>query len=207
MTKTAQIASTIGFWMRLAIFLIFPLFYDEMQAGIVATACITLILATLVVEVIIGRTLWVSIHPLAWLIYLAFEAAIGWSLGLTEVTKGPFMVASFVLLFALSSDAISNSQRWKILVPATFLCWIFTVVTRPSIYPAPQGVEVILIPYPLMVYMLLPALSSLSRLFFPRTKHLIHTSLDYRFARMEVLSLGMKRVAAVGLRRNSPSPL
>lgn len=41
-----------------------------------------------------------------------------------------------------------------------------------------------------------------ARLFFPPAKHLIHTSLDYRFGRLEILSLGMKRVAAVGLRRN-----
>ncbi len=197
-------ASIFGFGIRLVVFLLLPIFYDE-SGGIAAAIAGFIAIVSLLLDILVGKTVWVTAHLLVWLINSVFLIALWLSLQLTGLSSLPLMAAALVLLVALGSDAISNSRRWKLLVPASVLFWMFYVITAPSVYPASVGLQRLLIPYPLMVYCLIPALASLSRLFFPRTKNLIHTSLDYPPVRLEILSMGMKRVAAVGIRRNQRS--
>lgn len=103
------------------------------------------------------------------------------------------MLCPVLLLLALSSDMIADSSRWKIIVPAS-LCSCLTVGV--FLYKLQYG-------YVAWVFPAIGLLAALVRLSFPRTKHLIHTSLDYPPARVEILSFGMKKVVALGVRRNA----
>lgn len=102
------------------------------------------------------------------------------------------LLCGVLLLLALCNDMIADSTRWKIIVPVSMFSGL---MVGAFLFNAPNTNGA-------WVFPAIGFLAALVRLSFPRTKHLIHTSLDYPPARLEILSLGMKKAIAVGVRRN-----
>lgn len=146
---------------------------------------------TWAVDFFTGATFWISGRRTMLFLYAAYFILLAiWTYYSTSIHITNILTL-LVLTIALSSDAIVNSSRWKIFLIAFAVSVGYWITTGPA---AQDGA--------ISPYLVIPVLAILARYLFPHTKHLLHTSLDYRYLRLEVLSLGMKRVAAVGIRRN-----
>ncbi len=114
-----------------------------------------------------------------------------------QTARNSTLITTPFFLLTLSSDAITNSTRWKLFLPLAVIGIIISTLSYEK-FSFPYK-----LPYSSFYHAATPLFGALTRLFFPRTKNLIHTSLDFPPLRVEVLSMGMKHIAAVGIRRNS----
>ncbi len=190
-TREYQLKSNLTFYYRLVVFLAAPalfLYTSPASLTIIASA---LLAAAFGVDFFTGRTTWLAVRPIPILTGLLFTSLLGIYLFTDNQVSLATLLCPVLLLLALSSDMIADSSRWKIIVPVSlFACLMVDLL----LYEIPNK----------NVAWAFPAtgfLAALVRLSFPRTKHLIHTSLDYRFARIELLSFGMKKLVAIGVKK------
>ncbi len=155
------------------------------------------VVCTWIVDFATGGTLWLSARKTMAAVYILFALLLAGLAYRSESFTVSSAITALLLTLALSSDAIVNSTRWKFLLAALIVAAGSPLLTA-SLQRTTGDAQ-----SPAWIYLLIPVLAILARYLFPRTMHLIHTSLDYGFARVEVLSMGMKRVAAVGVRRNT----
>lgn len=198
-TPSRLIANTV-FSSRLLLFLAATLASGYLPGLVLFGVIALLVLATWIVDIQLGRTLWLPARFVTYIVQAAYLAGIGAISFLYPSQPYGLVLLTPVFLIAFSSDAISNSRRWRVLVPWALitLCIYALIATLPG--AAPEG-WLLSIPYLVLVFTLLPAVATLARLFFTRTKNLIHTSLDYKLFRLEVLSFGMRKLEAIGLKR------
>lgn len=191
--------SATTFYCRLALLAITPVLHLTADANTIAIVVSVALAITLVMDFRSGRTTWIPGRAVFSLFILIAYPALVFAL----LLRGQFHVWELicVCLFAviLSSDAITNSSRWKLLLPVGIISAVPAVL--PYIFSSHLGLPHNTLLKPVLVYSTGAFVAVLVRLFFPRTKHLLHTSLDYRYARIEILSFGMKRIIAFGLRK------
>jgi len=150
---------------------------------------------TWIIDFLLRNTLWFTTSILTYIVQLLYLAVIFFiMIVFYGVLYSEFIFATIVLLLALNSDAISNSRRYKFLLPLILLGWCIAL-SLPGGSFSDEVTQMI------FMYSFVPGLACLARLFFPRTKDLLHTSLDYPPMRFEILSYGMKSTAAVGIKR------
>lgn len=197
--------SNFLFVVRLGVFLSVAMAYTHVSHSVLLLVVSAVLGVTFLIDFLLGKTSWIATGKythLAQFAYLAGLVAV-----CTQVEGQPLGVGivSPFLLLAFNSDAISNSRRWKILLPAMAAAWVVRFAVS-----AGSGLETMSgdgargfagTPWAVWLYTIIPGMATLSRLFFTRTKNLIHTSLDYKSCRVELLSFGMKRLEAVGVRR------
>jgi len=159
------------------------------------------LLFTWLIDLLSGATIWFSARKETYFIYIGYLLLLTVFLINDYSASISFLWLTPVMLIALCSDAITNSHRWKILVPLTAFFWLFHTTVHPRLNLKHFDFENVYMPWYVLIYSFIPIMASLARLFFPRTKNLIHTSLDYPPVRVEILSYGMKRPAAVGIKR------
>lgn len=163
--------------------------------GLVPIACVVLIFFFWILDLVAKLTIWFTTSIRTYLIQFGFLLVFALCLVARLFSNDPsgglhqdFSI--LLLLLAFNSDAISNSRRWVILLPSSGLALaLLVILSRYHTYPETAW-----------VYVLVPAAACLARVFFPRTKDLIHTSLDYPPLRVEILSYGLKRPAAAGIK-------
>lgn len=187
----------VTFAVRLLIYVLAPWGYLFLSPIEVALLIVLAISLTWLADFALGNTIWAPANLATLLFYLSYLVAVAIAFVSYNRPLTGLLISLVFLLIALGSDAIGNSHRWKLLLPAAFICLLEFAL---YLMDTPFRLEA-------ATYPAVSCLAILARYLFPRTKHLIHTSLDYRLARVEILSLGMKRVAAVGLRRKSTSHL
>lgn len=191
--------SNILFGVRLLLFVAVTLIYPHYSQGALFLVVLVVLGITFTADFMLGKTSWIATGKFTHVTEFAYLA--GLVVAATQIENQPIgvgLVSPFLLL-AFNSDAISNSRRWKILLPMVGVVWALRLIlfrTGDADVPGFAGT-----PWVVWLYSLIPAMATLSRLFFTRTKNLIHTSLDYRTFRVELLSFGMKRLEAVGIKR------
>lgn len=187
----AHSAST--FYFRILVFLATPILYVYLSPLNAVETVTGLLAIGFAVDFFLGKTAWFAIRPIPLFTMLAYTGFAAIHLLLYGQFSLSAVLCTLLLLSALSSDMIVNSSRWKILAPAGILSMLIVsailgdipTLKAPNIFPPIAFVAAVV------------------RLSFPRTKHLIHTSLDYRLARLEILSLGMQKAVAMGIRKIS----
>ena len=200
MGNERKVLFNVLFYVRLIAYLSAIFFFRYVPAPLlIATGVIFL---TWTLDFVLGNTLWLSARWETYAIQIPAIAFIIWFTQIAFHENWGIIVMAPVAMVALSSDAIANSKRWQLLICAMFVAILIIEIAPRLTSPVDKagflqdGVSA-----GLLVFAMIPAFACLARLFFPRTKHLIHTSLDYPPIRVEILSFGMKRPAAIGIKR------
>lgn len=149
---------------------------------------------TLLVDLVLARPIWMPLHfvPLGlFLLYFLYTAARMY-VRPEPATLDLVILAGIVAMWiGLSSEVITSKRRRRWLI----FSWLGALVLTLTL-TMPESIKIS------RSYIHISLIAAASRLFFPPAGDLLHTSLDYRFVRMELLSRGMKRVVAAGLRWN-----
>jgi hypothetical protein len=150
-----------------------------------------LMVSTLLLDFATRKTLWLRLHILplglfgAYFMYAALRLYMDVAEPLTDIS---ILVGTAFIWMGLSSDAIFNRQNAAWLLAA----WLIATALTVAVHGYPQIAR---------VYIPFSLIAATSGLFLPPAEHLVHTSLDYWFGRIEIISYGMKKPLAVGVRR------
>jgi hypothetical protein len=193
--------ATPGIWSfsfsyKVAVYLLSPIFLATITPLVGGLAIALLLLTGVAVEFILGRVTWLPARPLPYILILLHTAYILIVYHVEHAALPVTLLVSHILLWlVLSGEVIAHRRRATALVLVGIVAMSTGAFFRPF-----TGWEALL-------SQSVAFIAAATRLFFPPSAHLLHTSLDYPMARLELLSLGMKRVIAVGLRRNKVDSL
>lgn len=181
---------------KVAIYLLAPLFYLDITPFVAGLTLTAMVLGGFTWEFALGRTLWMPTRILPWLLFSSYSIYLILSYHIQQAPLNLAVVIANLLLFlALSGEVIKDRGRAATLVVIGVIALAVGSLLRSFLdWTA-------LVSQPVIIF------AAATRLFFPPAVHLVHTSLDYPFARLEILSFGMKRIMAMGIRSNRGNPL
>jgi hypothetical protein len=190
-TTAAWIAGAL-FWLRVSIWLVAPVTYLLIPGQAASGMLLSFLGASVLIGWVGGHTFWFPARVVAWACLLAYISAATGQWVYQSRFRWDVCAVLCALIFTLGSDVITVQKRRLYLPMLLGAAW---PTARLVIAQNPDLA---------FVELLWPAggIAALVLLGWPRdTDGMLRTSLDYWFGRVEIISWGMKKVLAVGLRR------
>jgi len=180
------------FYARLLTYVIAPVGVVYGHSSVPATVASAVLVCTLITGFLIGDTFWISIRPLPLLIQVAWLALATGIWLYAWMFSWPVWIFCLLMMLCTASDIVIKPQREFWLLAAS----LFILLERHFLRDHTSnryGHELYM---PIIIG--LTARSGWKKY----ESYLMHASLDYAFARIELLSYGMQRLLAVGFKRN-----